>query len=35
VSPSTVRNQLAAAYRKLGVHNKAELVNLLRDTAAR
>jgi DNA-binding CsgD family transcriptional regulator len=35
VSPTTVRNQLAAAYRKLGVHNKAELVNLLRDTAAR
>jgi DNA-binding CsgD family transcriptional regulator len=29
VSPNTVRNQLAHVYQKLGVHGKAELVQLL------
>ncbi|WP_420474712.1 helix-turn-helix domain-containing protein [Noviherbaspirillum sp. ST9] len=29
VSPHTVRNQLANAYRKLGVHSKAELIRVI------
>lgn len=29
VSPHTVRNQLANAYRKLGVHSKAELIRVV------
>lgn len=29
VSPHTVRNQLANAYKKLGVHSKAELIKLM------
>mgnify|MGYP002784099428 CR=1 FL=1 len=29
LSPATVRNQIAAAYRKLGVHNKVELATAL------
>ncbi|OWW20570.1 helix-turn-helix transcriptional regulator [Noviherbaspirillum denitrificans] len=31
VSPHTVRNQLANAYRKLGVHSKAELIRVISD----
>lgn len=34
VSPSTVRNQLSAIYRKLGVHSQLELLALLRTTVA-
>jgi DNA-binding NarL/FixJ family response regulator len=30
VSPSTVRNHLAAIFRKFGVHSQAELLELLR-----
>jgi len=30
VSPSTVRNQLSAIYRKLGVHSEVELLALFR-----
>lgn len=29
VSPHTIRNQLANAYKKLGVHSKAELIRLI------
>ena len=29
IAPATVRNHLAAIYRKLGVGNKAELINLV------
>ena len=34
VSPSTVRSHLAAVYKKLGVRNKAELINLVVDQGA-
>ena len=32
ISRSTVRNHLAAIFRRFGVHNQAELVEKLRDT---
>lgn len=36
LSPSTIRNHLAAIYRKFGVHSQAELLSvLLRETASR
>jgi two-component system response regulator DesR len=31
LSPGTVRNHLSTAYRKLGVTNQQELIDLLRD----
>jgi DNA-binding NarL/FixJ family response regulator len=31
LSPSTVRNHLAAIYRKVGVHSQVELLALVRD----
>jgi DNA-binding CsgD family transcriptional regulator len=31
ISPSTVRNQLASVYDKLGCHSKIELLQALRD----
>jgi DNA-binding CsgD family transcriptional regulator len=33
LSPATVRNHLSHCYKKLGIHNKAELVNLLASKA--
>jgi DNA-binding CsgD family transcriptional regulator len=35
ISPSTVRNQLTAVYRRFGVHSQGELISVLRESMRR